>query len=78
MKINTLLTRGLTEEQINTLQGEIKHSLLAKVLREFLQDEIEKSYRIEEVSDTESLPLYLKEVGERRGYRQLLKLILVE
>jgi hypothetical protein len=80
MKISATLTRGLTDEQVAELAREIKHSLLAKVLREFLQKEIELSYRAEEnvTTDHDNLPFYLKEVGERRGYRQVLKLILEE
>lgn len=82
MRLSTHLTRSLTDEQIKLLSSEIKSSLLAKCLREFLKAEIERSYRAEEVASSslnaEQLPLYLKEVGERRGYRQVLNLILEE
>lgn len=76
----TRLARGLTDEQVQQLATDIKHSLLARVLRQFLQEEIERSYKAEEqVSETnDTLPFYLKEVGERRGYRQVLHLILEE
>lgn len=79
MKI-TRLARGLTESEVQQLASEVKTSLLAKTLRAFLRDEIERSYRAEEqVSESnDTLPFYLKEVGERRGYRQILHMILEE
>lgn len=80
MKLSVALTKGLTEDEIKTLAHEIKESILARVLRKFCKEQIELSYKVEESStmDQDYLPLYLKEVGERRGYRQVLHLILEE
>jgi hypothetical protein len=78
LRISTLLSRGLTEEQLKQLEKEIKGSVLAKQLRTFLREEIERSYKAEESLEHDSLPLYLKEVGARRGHRQVLHLILDE
>jgi hypothetical protein len=80
MRLNSSLTRGLDEAEISKLANEIKHSVLAKQLREFLRKEIELSYRAEEqvTAEHDNLQFYLKEVGERRGYRQVLNLILEE
>jgi hypothetical protein len=80
MKLAATLTKGLTEEEVKTLAREIKDSILARALRKFCREQIELSYKVEEAStmDQDYLPLYLKEVGERRGYRQVLHLILEE
>lgn len=80
MRLNVALTKSLSEDEIKQLAEDIKHSVLARVLRKFLRDQIELSYRAEEAGDInqEYIPLYLKEVGERRGYRQVLHLILEE
>jgi predicted methyltransferase MtxX (methanogen marker protein 4) len=80
MKFPVALIKDLDEDQMKQLGAEIRGSLLAKCLRKFLREEIERSYRAEEQLDQshDALPFYLKEVGERRGYRQVLHMILEE
>lgn len=80
MRLSSHLSKGLTEEQQKQLANEIKHSVLAEALRGVLREEIERSYRAEEqvTGGNDDLPFYLKEVGERRGYRQILRMILEE
>lgn len=77
MRLSLSLTKNLSDDEVKRLAEEIKHSVLAKAMRRFLREQIELSYRSEEAADTsqEHYPLYLKEVGERRGYRQVLHLI---
>jgi len=80
VRLSSLLTKGLSEAQEKQLADEIKHSVLAAALRGAIREEIERSYRAEEqvTGGNDDLPFYLKEVGERRGYRQILRMILEE
>lgn len=80
MKLPVALVKGLDDTEIKRLVEELKHSVLARELRRVLKEEIERSYRAEEQvsQNNDQLPFYLKEVGERRGYRQILHLILEE
>lgn len=80
MRLPVALTKGLEEAQVKQLVTEIKSSVLARQLRKVLREEIERSYRAEEIvsEGNDNTSFYLKEVGERRGYRQILHMILEE
>lgn len=75
MKIPSALSKGLDEDQMKRLEAELKGALLVKILRRELGSRIEQSYKAEETVDSDSFGVYLKGVGERRGYRQILNLL---
>lgn len=72
-KIPAQLSKGLTEQEQERLAAELKSSLLAKKLRASLQERLEESYRTEE--QEVELSAVFKAIGERRGYRSVLKLL---
>ncbi len=72
MKLQISLVKGMTEEQVKTLESEIKHSLLARTLRSWLREEIAKAEIREEELDFAVTTQLAKQVGERRGYRRVL------
>lgn len=74
MKIPAAFSKGLTEKQIESLERELKNSVLAKLLRAELQRRIELAYK-EDETEARTLEDIFTNVGERRGYRQILNLI---
>ncbi len=74
MKQPLSLSKGLKEEQVTQLQSEIKHSLLARVLRSYIGDRIDSLELTEETISKEITDIYAT-IGERRGLRSVLKLI---
>lgn len=75
MKLPSRLIKGLSKEQTDQLERELKSSLLAKQLRKALKEDIESLYKQEEFNDTAEFNQYVKALGERRGYRAILNLI---
>ena len=75
MKIPAHLSKGLDANELEQLERELKSSILAKKLRKTVKGRIEALYKEEEYATTDSLNEYLKVLGERRGYREILNLI---
>lgn len=75
MKMPASLVKGLSEEEIKQLERDLKSSVLAKRLRQTLKGRMEALYKEEEYASTDSMNEYLKVLGERRGYREILNLI---
>ena len=69
------LTRGLTDEQVEQLDREIKHSVLARQLRKYLQKEIANSELREEQLYSQGIAELAAQVGGRRELRTVLNLI---
>lgn len=74
MKVPISLSKGLKQEQIEQLERELKHSVLVKQLRKYIDKEIKCTYDTEEL-DSATMELLFRTVGVRRGLRQVLNLI---
>jgi len=74
MKIPAQLSKGLSKEEVEQLENNLKHSVLARKLREYLQSAIEHMEITEESIDAELYQIY-SIVGQRRGFRQILNLL---
>ena len=73
--MNVQFAVGLTDDEKERLEKDIKHSLLAKQLRLWLTKSIDNL----EISEEQLKPFSESElaslIGERRGLRSILKLI---
>lgn len=75
MKLPVSLTKGLSEEQQQNLERELKSSVLARQLRKWLAAEIaSKEIQEESLTSFEISELAIH-VGERRGYRRVLNIL---
>ena len=75
MKIPAVLSKGLDDAKLKQLESDLKHSILGRQLRKVLNEKIESNYEHEEqVIDQFPNAIY-SAIGERRGYRQVLKLL---
>lgn len=72
MKIPSGLSKGLTEEQQNSLERELKSSVLAKQLRRWLRTEIANAELREEQVVVDGIGALAAQLGERRGLRRVL------
>tara|TARA_Y100000114_G_scaffold43216_1_gene38655 strand:- start:5991 stop:6215 length:225 start_codon:yes stop_codon:yes gene_type:complete len=68
------LSKGLTEDQKETLERELKSSLLAKQLKLWLQKNIMNAELREEQLVSQGIAELASQVGQRRGYRTVLSL----
>ena len=74
MMIPTVLARGLSNEDITVLEGQLKSGILAKQLRKYLKAEIEALYVDEEVEFTPTEEIR-QMIGRRSGFRTILNLL---
>jgi len=74
MKIPLTLTKGLSDEEAESLERELKNSIIAKQLRKILSHCIQMLEINEEQLKLETNDLYSL-IGERRGLRSVLKLL---
>lgn len=68
------LAKRLSDSEVKRLESDLKNSILAQELRREIQHRIEMTYVDEEQVNIPESEIY-KQIGERRGYRSILKLL---
>jgi len=75
MKLPTSLSKGLTDEERQRLESDLKHGIAIRKLRETLEHRIRNTELMEESFTDPSVAQLASQLGERRGYRAILELL---
>jgi len=74
MRLPAALCKGLSEEDVKVIEGQLKSGVLPKQLRKELENEISRSY-IDEEASSKSIEEIYQAIGRRSGLRYALNLL---